>query len=91
MSYCGRCLRDLAGKSSMQCPCRSGYAGADGEALDKIIRLHQPGNVCSDDTEQYRCKECFQAWPCGTKKIIEEWGSPMYSHSAWNRKPEESL
>ncbi|MBW4813154.1 hypothetical protein [Rhodococcus qingshengii] len=90
MSYCGRCLRDLTGKSSMQCPCKGGYAGADSEALDKIITLHQ--RVYGPDICDDYCGGCFNEWPCDTVQIIRKWGSAMYSHEAWNRKPsEESL
>lgn len=88
MSYCGRCLRDLTGKSSMQCPCNGGYAGADSEALDKIIVLHhQAADGFGFDT----CAGCFNEWPCETYRIVEKWGSTMYSYSAWDREPEEAL
>ena len=86
MSYCGRCLRDLTGISSMQCPCNGGYAGADTEALDKIIALHRC--VVDPDREEY-CGGCFNEWPCETKQIIEKWGSAMHSWAAFNRKPSE--
>lgn len=40
------------------------------EALRKIIDLHSAEEVVDNITEKY-CNECFNVWPCETRKIVE--------------------